>query len=227
MAKPQTKHTDAPAPAAPPYEFDRDNPWVVVSQRKFCFSIPSEQLGGEGEKRTRRLWTNLGAGFLCADVTSWNWRSWNTASNHPPRVMPDEMRQQVSIRCDETALTSAPEFLDDERPNFAAVEETLLGAFSSIGWGRESAKDSEITASRFVPRRGCATPEIVLIRAKDIFEESENSRNARAILEQVIPYSKDGVHLGALHDFAVMASYMGRTISDKCRARGRLFGING
>ena len=228
MAKPQTKHTDATSPAAPSYEFDRDNPWVVVSQRNFCFSIPSETLGGEGGKKGRRLWTNIGAGFLCADVTSWNWRSWNTlATSDPPRVMPDAMRVKVALRCDETALTSSPSFLVDDKPNYPAVESTLLGAFRSIGWGRTSAKDSEITAARFVSRRGCATPEIVVIRARDIFEESEEARNARAILENVIPYAKDGKHLGALHDFAVMAGYMGRSISDKCRARGRLFGVGG
>ena len=227
MAKPQIKHTDAPEQAAPSYEFNRDNPWVVVSQRQYCFAIPSKALGGEGDK-TRRLWTTMGAGFLCADVTSWTWRSWNTAAaSDPPREMPEPQRGRVSLRCEETALTSDPRFLDGERPNYGAVESQLLGAFRSIGWGRTSAKDSEITASRFVSRRGRATPEIVLIRAKDIFEESDNARNARAILEQVIPYARDGHHLGALHDFAVMAGYMGRTISDKCRARGRLFGVGG
>ena len=227
-----------PNPPSEPHDWRRDDPYIVVSRRAYVFGVPTRHLGIDrpsaaavdgraAREPMSRIRLEIGPTFLSADVSAWAFARRDLNSEAPSK-MPEGERGPVMMTNSEQAAFMGGAYRKEgtDKPDHAKIEAAMLSAFRALGWGKNG-RPSNIDEQRFQVEPGDTLPEVMICRVSEIFGEGSKGYDAMRMLEDAIGYCKHRTHLGALHDFAVMQGRYGRSIADKCRARGRVFGITG
>lgn len=214
---------------AKPDEVQRkpSSPIVIVSSRARGLHVSAERYGAKGRAEHKPgldLHIDMGITFLCAEVSLWAFLD-RSPNSPPPTSMPSNDLHVLQLRATgegSSALASKVRGMvnaDKRAAIVAEIERLHLESLAEAGNGKPLDPESP-TSRLFHPDDISMRPEVVVIEVAKIFHyQDQAAEYARTILRDAIPIAKDPNALGALHDFAVMASARGSDIVTMCRAR--------
>lgn len=216
------------------YKHDPTDPLIAVSALQFGFTLPrwndrgrfpeTEQERGKVDPWAADSWmmrTEIGPTVLSGEVTTFALIDAKIGSGY---VAPPKASDRRWIMIHMTALNHlqmAPFIGEDGSPKPGEVEGMLLRAFEYVGHGRAGAKydPRKPEVSRFLVGPGQTSPDVMILRQSQIFAPSQRGSAAVALLLRTIRYCKAEAHIGAIHDFAVLAGATGYPVAEECRKR--------
>jgi hypothetical protein len=166
-----------------------------------------------------------GVNFLGAFTTAWDPLMFRAASAQAaPRSAPNtDHCILVAPYCRNGDLSKRPGFFDRDtgRVRTEAVHAAWLRVLAWLRT-REAAqveRDGQANVPLFVAEQGYDAPEFVQCRLSEVLtQRSESGQHAFQHAQGAVLHSKDGAHLGALHDYAVRTP-TGWTLATACRQR--------
>ena len=230
---------DLPLDLSMPVAWDRD-PIVVASRRARVLYFPAKLLLAEVTEVDLAKWSHkdstgmergdasvrieAGVTFIGAFTTQWALRTVTSTAQAPKSSPPfDACTLLWPSSTTDNTIKKAAAFrvpgTSDVSP--AAVNAGWLRVFAYLRKQEERvlADTGAPSLALFTALDGFDAPEVIVTRLSDILgQRTEAGQHAHPHLANAIAYSKNGRHLGALHDYAVR--HPGAwSIVESCRAQ--------
>jgi hypothetical protein len=214
------------------YRHIQSDPIIVVSALQFGFTVPRWDDRGrfpdtDDERSKVDPWsaeswtmqTEIGPTVLSSEVTSFALVDAKMGSYVAPPKASDRRWIMIHMTA-RNHLQMSPFIGEDGSPKPAEVEAMLLRAFEYAGHGGKGKYDPrQPERSRFLIGPGQTCPEVMAMRQSQIFETTRRGSAAVAMLLRTVMHCKSMAHLGAVHDFAVLAGATGFPVAEACRKR--------
>jgi len=230
---------DIDAPPANPVAWDRD-PIVVASRRARVLYFPAKLLLAEATEADLARWSDknstgmdrgdasvrieAGITFIGAFTTQWALRNVASFQQAPKSAPPVDACTLLwpAGTADNTIKNAAAFMVPGSRDvNPPAVNAGWLRVFAYLRKQEERvlAAEGAPSLALFSALDGFDAPEIVIAKLNDILgQRTAEGQHAHPHMANAIAYSKNGRHLGALHDYAVR--HPGAwSIVESCRAQ--------
>lgn len=233
----------APAPAQVPYapKWDPD-PLVLCSRRSRVIPFPTALLlraptaaelaaidapPEAGKVRDESYLTVLaGVNFLGTWTTAWDPGLHRAASSQAaPRGAPANDRCILVAPYSRNAVLERRAGFVDRETGILMPEAVHAAWLRVLEWlrGRERAQvegpAGQANVPLFLPEPGFDAPEFVLCRVSEVLSQrTQDGSHGYAHVHAAVEYTKDGAHLGALHDYAARTT-TGWSLALACRAR--------